>query len=205
MNSSDILLTIDVLKACNYAAECHVDDKLNDNETPIINHLLETVSFLVENGVTDRDVIIASILHDSLNSETKDKIPKLFGETVLEYVKGCVVDSSLNIVERKQHLLEVASDMSPQVKQIYLGDLHSNVKFMLSHKLKGWSEGMIKGYLYWAMRMCRYLAGINKQMDDKLTELFKKHYRVEKDLSNYAVDNRINEYFVILKDRYNLN
>jgi len=206
MNSqSNSSLAVDIVKACSYVAEHHADEKRNDNKTPFINHILEVVNFLISNDVTDRDVIIASILHDSLNRETAEEIPKLFGETVLKYVKECAVDSSLNTVERKQYLLQHANSMSPQVKLIYLGDLYSNVNFLSNHKPEKWYDGMIKGYIYWARKMCSYLAGINKQMDAKLCESFKKHTCIDHRLSTLDLDHHVEVYFEILKDRYNVS
>lgn len=205
-----ITLTKDILNACSYVAEHHAEEKRNDGKTPFINHILEVVNFLIANGITDRDVLVASVLHDSLNYETEEEISKIFGEAVLKIVKECTVDNSLNSVERKQHLLDIASGMSQQVKLIYLADLYSNVSFLLNHTPSGWSNGMIKGYIYWSMLMYEKLNNINKEIlgcfATKFAELLKQHHhRCNIDLYVCDLWHRVEIYFEILKDRYSLN
>ncbi len=77
--------------AIHTAAELHRDQvRRGRNRTPYVAHLYSTMH-LVSSVTDDEDVLIASLLHDSLEDVphlTKENLSELFGERVLALVSG---------------------------------------------------------------------------------------------------------------------
>jgi len=70
--------TLLILKACEFAAEKHRNQRRKDQaRTPYINHPLAVARVLAEEGgVKDADILAAAILHDTLE-DTQTTIKEL--------------------------------------------------------------------------------------------------------------------------------
>ena len=93
-----------IMKAYNYAAEKHKDQKRNSGE-PYIIHPLQVAYTLAEMGL-DEKTIAAALLHDVVEDtdSTHEDIVKEFGEEVAEMVEGVTKLSTIQFasVEEKQ-------------------------------------------------------------------------------------------------------
>lgn len=84
-----------VEKALQFSAYIHRGEYRNDDITPYFLHLLEATNILIEENVADFKILVATILHDTVEKAKKkttaiariDKIAKEFGSGV-----GFVVD-----------------------------------------------------------------------------------------------------------------
>src|SRR5688572_29539451 len=79
-----------IARALKFAAGKHRLQKRKDHQTPYINHPIEVLQILsTVGGVTDNDILIAAVLHDTLEDTetTPEEIEKEFGQRVLELVK----------------------------------------------------------------------------------------------------------------------
>ena len=70
-----------ILKALRFSADKHRNQRRKDNASPYINHPIDVAEMLMRvGGVRDLDVIVAAILHDTIeDTDTKpDEIESLF-------------------------------------------------------------------------------------------------------------------------------
>lgn len=101
-----------VIKAYNFAAQKHTNQRRKNVEaSPYINHPIEVADLLAQAGVKDKKVIIAGILHDTVEDTdtTYQDLVEEFGEKIADFVMECTDDKSLPKVERKNiksHMLE---------------------------------------------------------------------------------------------------
>lgn len=186
-----------IMEAVDYAAKCHKDQRRKDfAKTPYINHPVEVAEFLTSRHVTDRDTIIAALLHDVIEDTegTYDEIEMLFGGIVAEIVVECSDDKDLNKIKRKQLQIEHAEHLSNEAKLVKLADKFSNVKGLLENPPAAWSKMEITGYVYWALAVCRKLYGVNDFVDKAVQDLFKKH-TIDVGISQEKLDERLKIYY----------
>ncbi|AYV82488.1 MAG: HD superfamily phosphohydrolase [Hyperionvirus sp.] len=170
-------MTTRILSATLFAAGKHRNQRRKDKEaTPYINHPIHVASLLADSGVVDVDVLIAGLLHDTIEdtNTSGDEIKELFGVNVCNIVLECSDDKSLTKIKRKQLQLEHASDVSLGAKLVKLADKYSNLNDLLHNPPKSWSKDEIFGYSVWVYAIYMKLRGINKWLDDKFAELFAK-------------------------------
>jgi (p)ppGpp synthase/HD superfamily hydrolase len=91
--------------AIRFAARKHHGQMRKDSEPlPYITHLF-SAAVLVSNVTDDEDVLIATLLHDTLEDTetTDDELLKLFGERVLALVKAVTLERSKDGVLMNWH------------------------------------------------------------------------------------------------------
>jgi len=88
-----------LLEAASFAAVRHTGHhRKGNNQEPYINHPLEVANLLANvGGVDDIDVLIAAILHDTVEDVgvTREEIAERFGEQVAGIVLEVTDDKSL--------------------------------------------------------------------------------------------------------------
>lgn len=125
-----------IAKALRLAAMSHKDDTRKGKELPYIVHPVEVAMILQENGMDD-DIIIAGLLHDTLEdtSLTKNEIKKEFDKRIADLVVAASekLDNRDDIPwkERKKHTLEFLKNAEREVKILSCADKLSNAKSML--------------------------------------------------------------------------
>lgn len=167
--------TAKLLHAARFAAVKHTDQKRKGNDAaPYINHPLEVANLLAKVGkVEDTDVLIAAILHDTVEDTetTKEEISELFGETVAKMVMEVTDDKSLPKAVRKQKQIEHAPHLSDGAKQIKLGDKISNIRDVLENPPDGWSDERRREYIEWGEKVVAGLRGANENLENHFDEL----------------------------------
>jgi len=121
-------------EAIIFAARKHAGQVRKGTDIPYITHPMEVMQILMSESSYSNDVIIAGILHDTLE-DTKtspSEILNLFGEEVLKLVVAESEDKSKTWKERKQATIDSLADASWRVKLVCLADKLSNLRSMSS-------------------------------------------------------------------------
>lgn len=129
-----------------------------------------------EGGVTDFEVILAAILHDTVeDTDTSfEEIEQNFGLRVRQIVAEVTDDKSLAKAERKRLQIEHAAVVSPQAKLVKLADKIYNLRDLQRCKPEGWTEERRREYFAWAKKVCDNLKGTNRALEDILDEIFRQ-------------------------------
>lgn len=166
------------IKAASFAAKKHAGQtRKGDDAAPYINHPLEVANLLANVGkITDYDVLIAAVLHDTVEDTetTKEEITKLFGEKVCKMVLEVTDDKTIPKAERKQLQIEHAPHLSPGARQIKLGDKISNITDVMNNPPAGWSKERRLEYVEWAEKVAVGLRGANENLEKYFNELAAK-------------------------------
>src|SRR5688500_10611588 len=95
-----------ILKALEFAALKHRDQRRKDADaSPYISHPIALANVLAcDGGVTDSAVLVAAILHDTLEDTqtTPAELREQFGEKIAEIVGEVTDDKTLLKEERKR-------------------------------------------------------------------------------------------------------
>jgi len=133
-----------IRRAIVMAADAHKDQKRKEKGIPFISHPLGVAIRLALNPNMDEDVIVAAILHDTLE-DTKlspKKILKAFGENVVRIVFASTEpDKRLAWKTRKQHTIETIKKANLQIKLVACADKLDNLQ-SIQDAIK--AEGKIK-------------------------------------------------------------
>lgn len=184
-----------LLKAITFATQKHkLQDRKSDGASYII-HPLDVMNRLIQAGVVDEDVLIAAVLHDTVEDTdtTFDEIEELFGVEVKMLVKEVTDDKSLDKVTRKKLQIKHAKHASNGAKLIKLADKLSNLSDLDSNPPKGWSEEIIKGYYVWSYAVVKNIWYVNRSLCNQLTDIL----REKVDIANYK--QQLQEYYHILQ------
>lgn len=161
-----------LLDAVNFAAIKHESQRRkNSAATPYINHPIEVAEYLNRvGGMTDQDVLIAAILHDTIeDTDTKpQEIEDRFGKRVLSLVLECTDDKSLEKAERKRLQIVNAPKKSDDAKQIKISDKTCNLKSMLHDPPPDWPVARQLEYFQWAQNVYAGLQGVNAALDAEI-------------------------------------
>ncbi|MBO4508774.1 MAG: bifunctional (p)ppGpp synthetase/guanosine-3',5'-bis(diphosphate) 3'-pyrophosphohydrolase [Spirochaetaceae bacterium] len=124
-------ISLTIHEAINFAAIKHQNQKRKGTELPYFVHPMEVMQILTENGC-DEEVIIAGILHDTLeDTNTKpEEIEAKFGKSILDIVLTESEDKSKTWRERKQHTIDCLKNDSMETKLVCCADKLSNIKSM---------------------------------------------------------------------------
>jgi guanosine-3',5'-bis(diphosphate) 3'-pyrophosphohydrolase len=158
-----------VLQAVRFSAEKHRDQRRKGpDSSPYVNHPIEVAETLWrEGGVRDIDVIVAAILHDTIEDTktTPAEVEEHFGRSVRELVEEVTDDKSLSKAERKRLQVEHAPMLSPGAKQIKLGDKAANVRDVAFSPPADWPFDRRVDYLSWADSVVNGLRGCNARLE----------------------------------------
>lgn len=121
-------------KAIEFAAIAHADQKRKGTETPYIVHPFEVAQVLTS-AKCDVDVIIAGLLHDTIEDTDVDidEIGSLFGDKVAKLVASCSEDKSRSWEERKEHTIKfLAQETDIDVLMLSCADKLANLRSIYS-------------------------------------------------------------------------
>ena len=166
-----------VLRALAFAARKHRLQRRKDREaSPYINHPIDLANVLVnEAGVDDDVVVIAAILHDTVEDTdtTGDELTTEFGAEIAAIVAEVTDDKSLPKDERKQLQVMRAPHVSFRAQQVKLADKISNLRDITRSPPSSWDIERKRAYFDWAKRVVDGLRG----QHPKLEILFDDAYR----------------------------
>jgi guanosine-3',5'-bis(diphosphate) 3'-pyrophosphohydrolase len=154
-----------LLDAILFAAERHKNQRRKDHEaSPYINHPLALARLLaVDGGVTDVEVLMAAVLHDTIEDTetTADEIRARFGSRVTEIVLEVTDDKSLLKQRRKELQVEHAHLKSPEAALVKLADKTCNLRDVAIAPPVKWSLERRREYFDWAKQVVDGLPRVN--------------------------------------------
>lgn len=163
-----------LLDALAFAAARHRDQRRKDaGASPYINHPIAVAHALAaEGGVTDPDVLVAAILHDTVEDTrtTFDEVAERFGPVVAGLVRELTDDKSLPKAERKQLQVAHAAAASAGARQIKIADKLCNVRDITHTPPADWPPERRLGYLDWAASVVGACRGVNPRLEAAFDE-----------------------------------
>jgi len=170
------VLSLDFLRALNFAAKKHRNQRRKDSDqTPYINHPIAVADILLnEVGVTDEVVLMAALLHDTVEDTdtTFDELAKHFGQIVREVVAEVTDDKSLPKAERKQLQIEHAAGLSSRAKLVKLADKTANLRDIVASPPADWSAARVDEYLNWGKAVVDPMRGIHTQLESLFDQAY---------------------------------
>ena len=160
---------IRLLGAISFAAEKHRYQRRKDSDaTPYINHLIAVAMVLaVEGDVTDEELLLAAILHDTVE-DTDTSFAELetrFGPAVAGLVREVTDDKTLKKEQRKQSQVDHAPSASDRAKQLKIADKICNIRDIMHHPPLHWELARRQEYLLWSSRVVTGCRGVNPRLD----------------------------------------
>ena len=116
---------------------------------------------VVEGGLTDATILVAAILHDTIEDTrtTREEIAARFGSAVADIVMEVTDDKSLPKETRKALQVEHARHLSERAKAVKLADKICNLRDMAHHPPQGWPLARRQAYFDWARAVVDGLRG----------------------------------------------
>lgn len=139
------------IEACMFATRKHGAQRrkaVSRTVVPYVVHTFEAAQILTECGVTDEDVLIAAVLHDTLEDTdtTKDDLSFKFGERVLSIVEEVTDDPSIEREAQKQVQIKAAPTKTYAAKLVKAADKTSNMRDLVRCP-PNWSNERIVTYV----------------------------------------------------------
>lgn len=119
-----------LLEAVAVAARAHRHQLRKDKETPYVSHVFRVCLVTREVfGVNDRGVLMAAVLHDSIEDTTTDfdDLEEKFGADIAGWVATLSKDKRRPEAEREQAYVEQLTRAPWQVKVAKLADIFDNL------------------------------------------------------------------------------
>ena len=165
-----------LVTAAAFAARKHKDQRRKDDAaSPYINHPLALADVLVnEAGVNDLDIIVAALLHDTIEDTetTGPEIEERFGVRIRVLVEEVTDDKKLDKPTRKQAQIEHAPRLSEQARAVKLADKICNLRDVVANPPAGWSLQRRRGYFDWAKQVIDGLRGPHPRLESLFDEAY---------------------------------
>lgn len=157
------------LRALQFASHKHRDQRRKDvPASPYINHPIAVAAVLVaEGGVTDDDLLVAALLHDTVEDTdtTIQELESTFGSAVASLVEEMTDNKELAKDERKRLQIENAPGASDAAKQLKIADKICNIRDITASPPRFWTTAQQREYLSWAQRVVEGCRGVNPALD----------------------------------------
>jgi guanosine-3',5'-bis(diphosphate) 3'-pyrophosphohydrolase len=165
-----------ILEALEFASVKHRDQRRKDADaSPYINHPIALANVLAgESGVTEDVVLVAAILHDTLEDTqtTPEELREHFGEKIAGIVEEVTDDKSLLKGERKRLQIEHAATISREAKLVKLADKICNVRDVACHPPAKWDLARRREYFDWAKAVVDNLRGTHAELERRFDEAY---------------------------------
>jgi guanosine-3',5'-bis(diphosphate) 3'-pyrophosphohydrolase len=176
----EIKYMIILIKALNYAAISHQNQRRNGSKIPYINHPIKVCQLLSKIGNIQNEIILCSaLLHDIIEDTdiTVTQLENTFGCEIANLVLEVSDDKSLPKKERKQLQILHAPLLSDNARVLKLADKIANMQDIL-HNPPDWSVERKIEYFDWAKRVFDAgLSGINSQLEVLFCDVYyQKHF-----------------------------
>ncbi|MDB9524693.1 HD domain-containing protein [Oscillatoria sp. CS-180] len=170
-----------VIDALHFAAYKHRYQRRKDVEqTPYINHPIELLRILFEDGgVRDPVVLVSALLHDTVEDTetTLEEIRSRFGADVAAVVEQVTDDKSQPQDVRKQLQIDHAADLSDRAKLVKLADKTANLRNVAQSPPPDWSLERRANYCNWGKRVVDEMRGIHSALEALFDETYEAAYK----------------------------
>ena len=165
-----------LLKAISFAAEKHRHQRRKDPQaSPYINHPIDLANVLLQEGrVSDTTVLIAAILHDTLEDTqtTPDELAAAFGGEIRDIVIEVTDNKALKKRKRKELQIKHGPHLTRKARLVKLADKICNLRDVAERPPAQWDMDRRREYFEWAKRVVDALRGVHP----KLEKIFDKAY-----------------------------
>ncbi len=172
------IISAKFLQALSFAADKHRHQRRKDKaQTPYINHPIAVAHILLnEADVTDESVLIAALLHDTVEDTetTFAEIEQAFGRTVCGLVSEVTDDKTLPKAQRKQAQIDHAKTLSDRARLIKLADKTANLRDIVTATPAGWSAERIDDYLEWGKAVIAQIRGTHSQLETLFDQAYEQ-------------------------------
>ena len=165
------------MRAAAFAADRHRDQRRKGADaSPYINHPLALASLLSQCGVCDPIVLVAALLHDTVEDTATAlaEIEQTFGRDVAQIVAEVTDDKSLPKADRKRLQIEHAPHLSDRAKLVKLADKVCNLRDMDRSPPVGWSVERRREYFDWAKQVVDQMRGTHAGLEQLFDEAYAK-------------------------------
>jgi guanosine-3',5'-bis(diphosphate) 3'-pyrophosphohydrolase len=166
-----------LISALAFAANKHKNQRRKDAEaSPYINHPIALANLVLnEAGVEDQRVLVAAILHDTIEDTdtTEQELIKNFGKDVADIVVEVTDDKTLPKAERKRLQIEHAAHISRRAKLVKLADKICNLRDIAGSPPADWSNQRKREYFDWAKEVVDALRGVHPGLEHLFDEAYK--------------------------------
>ena len=159
-----------LIDAIAFAAHKHRNQRRKNVEaSPYINHPIALAHVLaIEAKVHDDQVLIAAILHDTLeDTETSfEELKEHFGLLIAETVAEVTDDKSLPKPRRKALQIEHAPHLSKRAQLVKLADKICNLRDVASSPPHDWPLQRRREYFDWAKQVVVGVRGVHPRLEE---------------------------------------
>jgi (p)ppGpp synthase/HD superfamily hydrolase len=162
---------LQIVRALDFAAWAHSAQRRKGGaQEPYINHLTEVARLVAQaTGGKDESVVMAALLHDSLEDQsppvTYAMLVEHFGKRVAKIVREVTDDKTLPKAERKRLQIEHAPHMSRRAKILKIADKAANLNSILQSPPHDWSAARKREYFAWAAEVVAGCRGVNSWIE----------------------------------------
>lgn len=169
------------LDAIDFAADKHKFQRRKGYlKIPYINHPVKVCKILTQVNETDEDLLLAAILHDTLEDTDakKSEIIERFGTDVCKIVMEDTDDMDLPEKVRKQAQIDNASKLSHKAKLIRIADKIANITDVITYPII-WSRKKKLRYVEWSMNVFEGCRGQNELLDQMFIDTYERAKAVQ--------------------------
>lgn len=173
-----------IIDAVIFSASQHrFQTRKNAQKTPYIIHPIGVADSLMNiGGVRDPDIIIAGLLHDTIEdtSTTYEDIAADFGVRVAKFVKEVTDDKTLPKDERKKQQVLHAGEKSAGAAQIKLADKLYNMSNILYAPPPNWEKERCDAYIKWGEQVVSNLPWVNSSLKQAVDDIVDEYWSKNK-------------------------
>ena len=170
-----------VLKATQFAAIKHCDQRRKDGKTPYIIHPISVAMILAEIGsIEDLEILSAALLHDTLEDTdtSAHELDKNFGSRVRIIVEELTDNDMLTFSQRKQMQIDNAPYLSKDATLVRIADKISNVSDVIENPPPEWNQKRCNKYVDWAEAVMNNCQKVNQDLENHFFELLTEYRKL---------------------------
>ena len=165
-----------LLKAIAFAAEKHRHQRRKDPEaSPYINHPIDLANVLEREGrVRDTTVLIAAILHDTLEDTetTPEELAREFGGEIRDLVLEVTDNKRLKKRKRKELQVKHGPHLTRRARMVKLADKICNLRDVATNPPARWPLKRQIEYFDWAKAVIDNLRGTHPRLETLFDEVY---------------------------------
>mgnify|MGYP001170763341 CR=1 FL=1 len=168
-----------ILKATQFSALKHQDQKRKDGKTPYIIHPISVAIILSEiGGIDDEGILSAALLHDTIEDTdtTADEIGREFGPTIRSIVEELTDDQEISYSKRKRLQIDHAPNLSKEATLVKIADKISNVTDIINEQPFDWDDNRCKDYIEWAETVINNCQKVNRNLENHFFNLVNSYH-----------------------------
>ena len=170
-----------VLKATQFAALKHCDQRRKDGKTPYIIHPISVAMILAEIGsIEDPEILSAALLHDTLEDTdtSAHELDKNFGSRVRIILEELTDNDMLTFSQSKQMQIENAPNLSKNATLVRIADKISNVSDVIENPPPEWNQKRCNKYVDWAEAVMNNCQKVNQDLENHFFELLTEYRKL---------------------------